>query len=139
MTKKYTKIKITKLADVQPGDWVKAEYDGHPFEGEAWGIGHMLALGATNLRYLDRREPYLTFISATRKVPIPTLPTKPGTRFSAVVTRRDTSKRVWLMVTDQHSGRAYVSADSVVGALYHFARHIDASTVTHVSEPEEVE
>ena len=73
---------ITDLADVRPGDWVKAEYlhggGEHPFEGEAWvGESWYLRVGVTIIRWEDEgSQPYIRFISASR--PEPVLPTEPG-------------------------------------------------------------
>ena len=73
---------ITDLADVRPGDWVKAEYlhggRAHPFEGEAWEDGGgYLCVGATIIRLDGFGSPaHIRFISASR--PAPALPTEPG-------------------------------------------------------------
>ena len=73
---------ITNLADVRPGDWVKAEYlrgdMAYQFEGEAWkDEGGYLRVGVTNIRWEGGSSPSFTrFISATR--PEPALPIELG-------------------------------------------------------------
>ena len=111
---------ITDLADVRPGDWVKAEYllrgGKYPFEGEAWEdrSGH-LRVGGTIIRFEAGGIPSsIRLVSATR--PAPALPTEPG---SVILASRVRGVELDppLVMLRRHSG--WMSPRPINGCVWH--------------------
>ena len=116
---------ITDLAEVRPGDWVKAEYlyrgRAHPLEGEAWEDGDgYLCVGVTIIRLEDGGNPsYIRFISASR--PAPALPTEPGSVILASKVR-DVELDPPMVLFRGHD--VWWSPRHIKGCVWHRSRHV---------------
>lgn len=90
------KIKITDLADVQPGDMVHITlWPGTEDEAKAKGparltTGNKLAACGYTIRHPNGSAAYSGFRFATRKVEKPVLPTEPGSAIWVYEARRET-------------------------------------------------
>lgn len=121
-------MKIDNIKDAKPGDWIKAEYEGYPFEGEAWHskAGGSLYVGVTPVRYDDGTFPdAIAIISIER--PEPKLPTEPGSVILDVTTEE--GEEVALLFLSEDSGRVWVDPK---GTSMYYAPEIVSFTPANV-------
>lgn len=86
---------------IQPGDFIEATFDGHPFSGKVWDDSYgYLCVGATVVRRPGGSLPDRITITAHTPRPKPSLPTTPGstvtTRDGAVLMRTSSLGRCWV-------------------------------------------
>lgn len=100
---------VSSLSEARPGDWVKGEYEGHPFEGELWrDIDNYARVGGTFLVSLHVRLLHI-------ERPTPPLPTNPGSVIMGVVTVNGTYYSALVLTnsgwTSTTTGDRFASSD----------------------------
>lgn len=126
-TIEYTTLDTTDPAAAKAGDRVTITIDRNPDVGEVRGIAYDAGGTLCVAGWLLSRS---TIVRIERPVvPVPPLPTEPGTAFRATVYGVPDILVVATDASEGEGGVSYVTPIIVNGCRWHTAEYIDASTV----------